>query len=112
MGDAMGTDETPEKRSEVRETAQRYYSVQFTKPGLDAVYQFKLWNISQKGLCILVKEDSAVLKHLAVGDTIDMIFYLTEAKGELERFKTQIKHITKNEDGRFQGHYFIGLAIR
>lgn len=101
----------PDNRSEEREIAQQYYSVQFTKQGLDAVYQFKLWNISQKGLCILVKEDSVVLNHLAVGDIIDMTFYSTEPQGNLEHFKAQIKHITKTDHGRFQNHYLVGFAI-
>ena len=101
----------PERRSEVREIAKRYYSVQFTTKGLDTFYQFKLWNISQKGLCILVKEDSAVLNHLVVGNTHEMTFYLADAKGECEKYHTRIIHITKNENGRFQGHVLVGLAI-
>lgn len=111
----MDTDESnshkSEKRAEERDFVQRYHSVQFTKKGLDSLYQFKLWNISQKGLCILVKDDSAVLNHLAVGDTIDMTFYSMEAKEDPEKFNAQVKHITKNESGRFQGHYLVGLSI-
>jgi len=104
-------DNIPERRSEKRATDSRYYSVQFTTQGLDSFYQFKLWNISPKGMCILVKEHSEVLNHLKVGDTLDMTYYLTDSKGAFENLKTQIKHITKNEDGRFRGHYLIGLAI-
>ena len=102
---------TPERRSEKRDEAERYYSVQFTAEGLDSLYQFKLWNISTKGMCILVKEDSEVLKHLSVGDIIEMTYYLADGQGASEIMRTQIKHITLNEDGRFQGHYMIGLEI-
>ena len=49
-----------ERRSETRAAAERYYSVQFTTEGLASVYQFKLWNISSKGMCILVKEGLVV----------------------------------------------------
>ncbi|RJQ76844.1 MAG: hypothetical protein C4519_14100 [Desulfobacteraceae bacterium] len=101
----------PERRSESRASDSRYYSVQFTKEGLDSFYQFKLWNISPKGMCILVNEASEVLNHLKVGDTLEMTYYLTDAQGAFEKLKTQIKHVTKNEDGRFQGHYLVGLAI-
>jgi hypothetical protein len=100
-----------DRRSEKRAEAERYYSVQFTTEGLDSFYQFKLWNISTKGMCILVKEDSEVLKHLSVGDTIEMTYYLTDSQGAQETLKTQIKHITLNEDGRFQGHFMVGLSI-
>jgi hypothetical protein len=111
----MGTNDThddiPERRSETRSTDSRYYSVQFTTEGLDSFYQFKLWNISPKGMCILVKEHSEVLNHLKVGDTLEMTYFLTDSQGAFDKLKTQIKHITKNEDGRFRGHYLIGLAI-
>jgi PilZ domain len=114
-GHAMVTNDldgdTPERRSEKRTAAERYYSVQFTTEGLASVYQFKLWNISPKGMCILVKEGSEVLRHINVDDTIDMTYYLTDSQGAFENLKTQIKHITKNEDGRFQGHFMVGLSI-
>ena len=115
VGDTMETNlssnNLPERRSETRGTNSRYYSVQFTTEGLDAFYQFKLWNISPKGLCILVKEESEVLHHIEVGDTIEMTYYLADSGGASENLKTQIKHITKNVDGRFKGHYLVGLSI-
>jgi hypothetical protein len=115
MGEAMHTDHSnkaiPERRSEARATDSRYYSVQFTTEGLDSFYQFKLWNISPKGVCILVKENSEVLHHLVVDDVIEMTYYLTDSPGAFEKLKTQIKHITRNEDGRFKGHVLVGLAI-
>lgn len=101
----------PERRSEPRAADRQYYSVQFTTKGLDSLYQFKLWNLSPKGLCILVKEGSAVLKHLSVGDTIDMTYFLTDGLGEHHQLRTQIKHITPNSDGRFKGHCLVGLVI-
>jgi hypothetical protein len=105
------SNDIPERRSETRAADSRYYSVQFTTEGLDSFYQFKLWNISPKGLCILVSEQSDVLKHLRVGDTLNMTYYLTNRQGAFENLKTEIKHITKNEDGRFRGHYLVGLSI-
>ncbi len=104
-------DYIPERRSEKRRTAERYYSVQFAAPVLDSVYQFKLWNISTKGMCILVKEDSVVLKQLEVDQVIRMTYYLANSQGANEVLKTQIKHITRHENGRFKGHYLIGLVI-
>ena len=100
-----------ERRSETRSESDRYYSVQFTYEGLPSYYQFKLWNISSKGMCILVKEGSEVLKYLNVGDTLEMTYYLTDSQGRHENLKTQIKHITQNEAGRFQGHFMVGLSI-
>ena len=100
-----------ERRSEQRSPADRYYSVQFSLSGLKTQYQFKTWNISQKGLCILVKEGSAVLNHLNTGDVLDMTYYVNEPLGALENLQTRIQHITMNDTGRFKGHYLIGLSI-
>lgn len=113
MGKHNPNDVIPEteRRSETRETDSTYYSVLFTTEGLDSYYQFKLWNISPKGICILVKEDSEVLSNLKVGDTIEMTYFIADSQGASEKLKTQIKHITKNDTGRFQGHYLVGLSI-
>ena len=115
MGGSMSNNQSSsdwsERRSEQRSLADKYYSVQFTAKGLSSFYQFKLWNISASGLCILIKEDSDILPHLNIDDVIEMTYYLADAQGANEILQTQIKHITKNEDGRFQGHYLIGLSI-
>lgn len=111
MDTDRSNDAIPDRRSESRTADSRFYSVQFTTEGLDSVYQFKLWNISSKGLCILIKEDSEVLNHLSIGETIEMTYYVTDTPGAFEKLKTQIKHITKNENGRFKGHVLVGLAI-
>ena len=100
-----------ERRAEARSPADRYYSVQFTVAGLSTHYQFKTWNISEKGLCILVKEDSDVLDHLSAGDVLEMTYYANEPQGAVENLQTRIQHITMNDAGRFKGHYLVGLSI-
>lgn len=62
-------------------------------------------------MCILVGEDSTVINHLNVGDVIKMQYYLSESIGSTEEFETEIRHITKNEQGKFKGHYLVGLSI-
>jgi hypothetical protein len=100
-----------ERRSEVRTLVDKYFSVEFSKKGLDNLYQFKIWNISSKGVCILVREDSDIMNHLAVGDILDMKYYPVEESSPVEHSKTEITHITKDEQGRFRGHFLIGLTI-
>ena len=99
-----------DRRSESRTLIDRYYSVQFSKQELDAVYQFKIRNISGKGMCILVREDSNVMKHLQVGDILDVQFYPLEKSDSVAHSKIEIKHITKDDQKKFKGHYLIGLA--
>lgn len=114
-GISMGVDDlsgnSSDRRSELRSEAERFYSVQFTTKSLGSHYQFKLWNISPKGLCILVKTQSEVLNHLNVGDTLEMTYYPSEAHKGQAVLNTQIKHITESEDGRFEGHCLVGLSI-
>jgi hypothetical protein len=104
-------DKHPERRSENRTASDRYYSVEFTVKELASAYQFKIWNISSQGMCVLVKEGSKILPYLHVGDVITMKYYLTESLGTTEDVNTKIKHITKDDQGRFKGHYLVGLAI-
>jgi hypothetical protein len=100
-----------ERRTEQRSPADRYYSVRFNVSGLKPQYQFKTWNISENGLCILVKEGAEILHHLRAGDVLNMTYYANEPQGVLENLRTRIKHNTLNESGRFKGHCLVGLAI-
>ena len=100
-----------DRRIDDRNPPEQYHSVQFTTKGLNMAYQSKLWDISKKGMCILVRQDSIVMSHLKVGDILDMEYYSEKGKGHTDQAKTEIKHITKNEQGRFKGHYLVGLSI-
>lgn len=64
-----------------------------------------------KGICVAVKEDSALLKHLKVGNMSNMKYYPTDSSCSAEYLKTEIKHITKDKQGRFRGHVLVGLLI-
>ena len=100
-----------ERRSESRSPVEEYSSVEFSISPLIYRYQFKTVDVSPSGMSILVKEDSAVLEYLKVGDVLDMKYYHVDRSKAPESMKTEIKHITRDEEGRFRGHYFIGLSI-
>lgn len=101
-----------EKRSEERKHIDQYYSVEFPVKDLGRVYQFKIWDLSSKGMCILVKDDSKVLGHLKVGEVVKMKYYHADTLSPVEHVETEVKHITKEEAGRFKGHHMIGLSIQ
>ncbi len=105
------TEKAVEKRSEPRKIEDKYYSVEFSLPDLDFSYQFKIWNMSSKGVCVVVKEDSDLLNHVKVGQILDLKYSTTDASHPVENQKTEIKHISKDEEGRFKGLYLIGLSI-
>jgi len=100
-----------EKRSEPRYFIDKFYSVEFLINGLGCLYQCKLWNISKKGMCIIVKENSPVLQHYKVGDVLQMKYYEVENNSPTGYLKTQIRHISPDTTGKFKGHKLIGLLI-
>jgi len=101
-----------DRRPESRTILDRYYSVEFQLQETGNVYQFKLRDMSSKGLGILVNKDSAVLKHLKVGDTVNMKYIPPESAGSSESLKTQIAHITQKDEEPFKGHFLLGLLIK
>ena len=112
MGDCadktyMGID----RRSEPRSIVDKYSSVEFSIHQLVYVYQFKIWETSISGMSILVKEDSAILEHLKVGDVFDMKYYPIDSSVVPVSLKTGIKHITKDDQNRFRDHCLVGLTI-
>jgi hypothetical protein len=100
-----------ERRSEPRRQPHQYYSVEFSTNALDLTYQFKIWNMSSTSMCVLVREDSDILPCLKVGDTLNMKYYSTDSVYPSDYVQTAIRHITKDDQGRFKGHYLVGLEI-
>ena len=102
---------TPERKSEDKREGPPYYSVEMALEGLDLSYQFRIWNVASTPMCVLVKEDSDILPRLKVGETLNMKYYSTGSIHPPEYLETAIRHITKNDHGRFKGHYLVGLEI-
>ena len=55
---------------------EEYYSVEIPLDGLEFLHQFKIWNIDQGTLGVIVKEESEILTYIRVGDTIKMKYYI------------------------------------
>ena len=96
-------------KDESRTILDKYYSVQFSLSKMDPAYLFKLRNISDNSLCILVKQDSSVFKQLKVGDVVDMEYNPKEFSGPTKLLKTKIT--SKNFYDRFKGHSLVELSI-
>lgn len=113
MGKKTGStnNKLAERNLEPSQILEKYYSVQFSLNRHDPVYMFKLRDISCNGLCILVKEDSDVLKRLKVNETLNMEYNSLASKGSNKLLKTRISDISKNNYGGFSGHYLVGLSI-
>jgi len=76
------------------------------------IYQFKLYPHSNlNGAYVLIKDNSEILKHLNLGQKVDILYFPKETDVPAENFSTQILDITKKEQGPFKGHYKVALAI-
>ncbi len=106
-------DKAPKRdmRAECRELADDFASVEFKPSGLSITYQFKLRDISPKGIGILVNEASKVIETTHVGDVLDMQYYPKKEVKLPISMKTQVKHITKHQDGPYKGNYVLGLNV-
>lgn len=109
MNRDSATSNLAESNDESRTILDNYYSVQFSLSKMEPIYLFKLRDISRNGLCILVKQDSAVFKQLDEGDILDMGYNPTESSAPTKLLKTQI--ISKNCYDHFKGHSLVELAI-
>ncbi len=100
-----------DRRSEPRTLAAQYHSVELQPkvPGL--MYQFKLWNISDHGLCIVVKKESEILDMIHVDDILTMNLCPNRQDAPKEPVAMKIAHITPKEDGKFQEHFLVGLSV-
>ena len=99
-----------EKRSEPREPSTKFHSVEMKLAALP-IYLFKLKDISPSGACFLVKEGSSMLKHLKVGQILNLRYHSEDETEPLEVFKSEIKYIEKNLLGPFKGHYSVGIML-
>jgi len=89
----------------------QYHSVELSIDGLSYLYQFKLWNDSPESMNVIVRESSEVLSCLKVGERFNMKYYSGDFSCTPKHLKTEIRHITKADSGRFKGHYLVGLSI-
>jgi hypothetical protein len=101
-----------DRRTEPRRIIDRFFSVEFHVPDVAIIYQFKIWDISSKGICLLVKTDSEILKHMHPGDMLRMKYYPVDQKKPAEFLETKVIHITPGEQGQFEGHLLVGLSLQ
>jgi hypothetical protein len=100
-----------DRRSEPRTRIDEIFTVELSCSGVPYIYKFKIWNLSSRGICIVVRDDSEVLKELKVGDVLEMKYYTSDTSSRPECLRTEIRHITKDEKGRFKDHTLVGLKI-
>lgn len=100
-----------ERRSEPRTKPESLHSVEFRLTEKSILYQCKIWNVSSKGICLLLREDSNIVNKIEIGKVLDMKYYQEDMSKPSKTMKTEIRHITLENQGKFKGHYLVGLLI-
>jgi hypothetical protein len=88
-----------------------YYSAEMSFRELNTPYHCKIRKDPSWPLSVLVREDSKIAPLLQVGDIVNVKYYFLDSKSSPKCFDTAIRDITKNDDGRFRGHYLVDLEI-
>jgi len=110
MSHNIPPEQPAERRSELRKNEKPMRSVELKLPSLP-IYLFKVKDSSQNGFCLLVKEDSNILDHIHVGQILNIRSYSEDKIDPSEIFLSEIKHITKKDEGPYTGHQLVGLMI-
>ena len=91
-------------------SGKKYYSVEFSVSGSHFLHQFKIRKLPASSIGVLVGKNSEIIDLLKVGDVIKMKYYPENAFLPADMMDTEIQSITKENQGRFNGHYIIGLG--
>ena len=110
----MSTDKTENtdsgKRSEPRSTTTRDYRMEIKFVG-EPIYQFRLINVTNEGASILVKDDSAFLNMIEVGQITDANFISPKGSNPSGAYKIQVKHVSKLDTNMYKGHRLVGISM-
>ena len=107
----MGNISSQKGLAESRIPPDQYYSVEFSLPGHTLPYRFKIWYMGRESMCLLVKAQSKIIESIKVGDVLNMKYYSADALNGTRDIETEIQQIIKEDNGRFKGHFLIGLAL-
>ncbi len=100
-----------ELRGDIRQAAADGASIEFQPAEKAMVYQFGLRDWSEKGVGILVRNDSKVLDLIKVGQVISVTIHNPGGPISSDPFDAEIRHISDPKDGRHPGHKIVGLSI-
>ena len=99
-----------EKTAEARSVKLRNYRVEIKFVG-KPIYQFRVINVTTKGAGLLIKDDSAFLNLIEVGQIVDANFISPEGSSPSGMYAAEIKHITTPSNQEHRGHRLVGISI-
>ena len=90
---------------------REFESVEVTFDGIECSHQFRIWNGEPCSMFVLVKHSSEIMNRFKVGEVLKMKYYTHDSGARVKMMDTKIQQIIKEENGRFRGHYVVGLAL-
>ena len=99
-----------ERRAKARRAQLRNYRVEIQLIG-KPIYQFRVTDVSIEGAGLLVKEDSAFLNMIEVGQIVNADFISPAGSNPSGMYTAEIKHVTKPGEGKYKGHILVGISI-
>jgi len=100
-----------EKRRHPRTESHDYHCIEVQTQKTIFIYQFKIWNISSHGMCLLVNSDSTFIDKVDVGEVLTVNYYPSDLSWPPDVHRTKIMHITQSTDDKYKNHFFVGLMI-
>ena len=100
-----------ERRIHPRTRLQSYHCIEVQTLKTLFKYQFKIWDISSHGMCVVVKSDSNFLNKVTVGEILNVNYYPSDLSWPPHVYRTKIMHITRSTHDKFKNHYLVGLMI-
>ena len=101
---------TQEKRANHRPATSRDYRIEIKFVG-EPIYQFRLINVTSEGASILIKDDSAFLKMIEVGQIVDVTFISPNGSNPSGKYQIQVKHISELNNRMYKGHRLVGISM-
>lgn len=111
MKHISGHENHRDQRDSPRNYLDKFHSIEISISSLPYCYQFKLRDRSETGMCVLVQENSEIMKHLHLDDILDVKYCPSDRANPPENLKTKIMHITKRSKNESIGHYYVGLIV-
>ncbi len=99
-----------EKRTEHRPAKLRNYRVEIKLVAIP-IYQFRVINVTARGAGLLIKDDSAFLSMIEVGQVVEADFISPRGETPSGLYSAEIKHITELNKQEYGGHKLVGLSI-
>jgi len=101
---------TEEKRANHRPATSRDYRIEIKFVG-EPIYQFRLINVTNEGASILIKDDSAFLKMIEVGQIAPVTFISPNGSNPSGKYQIQVKHISELNTKMSKGHQLVGISM-